>query len=155
MIGPPVQASAPAQAPTTSAVSPPASPPSQPASAVPASPAPRRYFAVVDPSHGGDERGAAITDSIAEKDITLAVGRRLRQELEARGLPTLLLRDGDATLSLDQRASLTNSAHAAIYISLHAASQGSGVRVYTALSPHRPKIAARFGLGYRLPPSSQ
>jgi N-acetylmuramoyl-L-alanine amidase len=94
-----------------------------------------RYFAVVDPSHGGEERGASLTDQLAEKDVTLAFARRLRQELEARGLATLLLRDGDTTLSLDQRASLTNSAHPAIYICLHAASQGNGLRVYTALVP--------------------
>src|SRR5579863_3945331 len=55
----------------------------------------RHYFAVVDPSHGGDERGASLTDQLAEKDVTLAFGRRLRQELENRGLATLLLRDGD------------------------------------------------------------
>jgi len=95
----------------------------------------RRYFAVVDPSHGGEERGASLTDQLAEKDVTLAFARRLRQELEARGLATLLLRDGDSTLSLDQRASLTNSAHPAIYICVHATSQGNGIRVYTALVP--------------------
>jgi N-acetylmuramoyl-L-alanine amidase len=95
----------------------------------------RRYFVVVDPSHGGDERGASLTSQLAEKDVTLALGRRLRQEHETRGLPTLLLRDGDITLSLDQRASLTNSVRPAIYICVHAASQGNGVRVYTALVP--------------------
>jgi len=95
----------------------------------------RHYFAVVDPSHGGDERGASLTDQLAEKDVTLAFARRLRQELETHGLATLLLRDNDATLSLDQRASLTNSAHPAIYICVHAASQGRGIRVYTALIP--------------------
>lgn len=98
-------------------------------------PATRRYFAVIDPSHGGDERGASLSAQLAEKDVTLAFGRRLRQELETRGLATLLLRDSDSTMSLDQRATLTNSAHAAIYICLHAASQGEGVGVYTALVP--------------------
>jgi N-acetylmuramoyl-L-alanine amidase len=106
-----------------------------PASVTSALPAIRHYFVVIDPSHGGDERGASLTNQLAEKDITLAFARRLRQELEARGLATLLLRDGDTTLSLDQRASLTNSAHPAIYLCLHAASQGNGVRVYTALVP--------------------
>ena len=95
----------------------------------------RRYFAVVDPSHGGDERGASLTGQLAEKDVTLAFARILRQELNIRGIPTLLLRDGDSTLSLDQRASLTNSARPAIYICIHVASQGNGVRVYTALVP--------------------
>jgi N-acetylmuramoyl-L-alanine amidase len=90
---------------------------------------------VVDAAHGGDERGAALTAQIAEKDVTLAFARSLRQQLEARGLPTLLLRDGDTTLTPDQRAAKTNSADPAIYICLHAASQGSGVRLYTALTP--------------------
>lgn len=98
-------------------------------------PAIRHYFVVVDPSHGGDERGASLTAQLAEKDVTLALGRHLRQELETRGLATLLLRDGDITLSLDQRASLTNSARPSIYICVHAASQGNGIRVYTALVP--------------------
>jgi N-acetylmuramoyl-L-alanine amidase len=59
----------------------------------------------------------------------------LSQELQAHGLTTLLLRDGDVTLNLDQRASLTNGARPAIYICLHAGLQGSGVRLYTALLP--------------------
>jgi N-acetylmuramoyl-L-alanine amidase len=121
----------------------PAQPPQSPAGATTTSPTPgptapspvRRYFAVVDPSHGGEERGASLTDQLAEKDVTLAFARRLRQELELRGLATLLLRDGDSTLSLDQRASLTNSARPAIYICVHAASQGNGLRIYAALVP--------------------
>lgn len=95
----------------------------------------RRYFAVVDASHGGSERGAALNDEIAEKDITLIYARRIRQELEARGITTLLIRDGDMTLTVDQRANGANIAHPAIYIAIHAASQGSGVRIYTALLP--------------------
>ena len=90
---------------------------------------------VVDASHGGDERGAALTDQLAEKDVTLAFGLRLRQQLLAHGIRTLVLREGDAAMSLDQRANMTNAAHPAIYICLHAASQGSGVRLYTALLP--------------------
>src|SRR5437773_415764 len=82
------------------------------------------YFAVVDASHGGEERGAALSDQLSEKDVTLAFARRLRQELESHGVSVLVLRDGDATLSLDQRANLANAAHPAIYICIHAASQG-------------------------------
>lgn len=96
---------------------------------------PRRYFAVVDAGHGGDERGAALTDQIAEKDVTLAFARHLRSELESRGLTTLLVRDGDVALTLDQRANLTNSTRPAIYICVHATSQGTGVHLYTAMVP--------------------
>ncbi len=96
---------------------------------------PLQYFAVVDASHGGDERGAALGAGLAEKDVTLALARRLRQELAARGLAALVLRDGDMTLSPDQRANLANTAHPGVYICLHVTSEGMGVRVYTAFLP--------------------
>ena len=96
----------------------------------------RRYFAVVDASHGGDDYGETLNPSLLEKDVTVALARGLRQELESRGIPTLVLRDSDANLSLDQRAMFANGDHAAIYIALHAASNGHGVRVYTALLPY-------------------
>ena len=96
----------------------------------------RRYFAVVDASHGGDDHGETLSPTLLEKDITVALARSLRTELESRGITTLVLRDSDANLSLDQRAIFANADHAAVYISLHAASSGHGVRVYTALLPY-------------------
>ena len=110
----------------------PPSPVAAPAAAVSS---PVQYFVVVDASHGGEERGAALGGQLAEKDVTLAFGLRLGQQLQAHGLTTLVLREGDATMSLDQRANMTNAAHPTIYICLHAASQGSGIRLYTALLP--------------------
>ena len=94
-----------------------------------------RVLAVIDPAHGGGERGAALTDTLAEKDVTLGFARLLRHELEIRGVAVALLRDSDITLTLDQRAAAANVARAGIYISLHAVSQGSGAQVYTALLP--------------------
>jgi N-acetylmuramoyl-L-alanine amidase len=98
-------------------------------------PAARRYFAVVDASHGGDDHGETLSSTLMEKDVTVALARSLRQELESRGITTLVLRDSDANLSLDQRAVFANADRAAIYVALHAASSGHGVRVYTALLP--------------------
>ncbi len=85
-----------------------------PAVANPSPAAPAQYFVVVDASHGGDERGAALSDQLAEKDVTLAFARRLTQEFLSRGFTTLLLRDADVTMTLDQRASLANGAHPAM-----------------------------------------
>ena len=94
-----------------------------------------RILAVVDPAHGGNERGAALSDTLAEKDVTLGFARLLRHELEIRGFAVTMLRDADTTLTLDQRATAANVAHAGIYITLHATSQGTGARVYTSLLP--------------------
>jgi len=134
----PAPSSPPSAAARPAANSPANSPPSPPSATSPSSypSAPRRYFAVVDPSHGGDDRGEALSSTLLEKDVTLALARRLRQELENRGISTLMLRESDANLSSDQRAVLANTNHPAIYIALHVASGGHGVRLYTALLPY-------------------
>jgi N-acetylmuramoyl-L-alanine amidase len=125
-----------APAPGTTAPGSPASPQIAPAASSPAAPILRRYFAVVDASHGGDDQGETLSNTLLEKDVTVAFARSLRQELESRGITTLVLRDSDANLSVDQRAVFANADRAAIYIALHAASNGHGVRVYTALLPY-------------------
>ena len=133
-------AQVPPATPAASASSTPATPAAsaQPAPASPSAspPAPRRYFAVVDASHGGDDHGETLSSTLMEKDVTVVLARSLRQELQSRGIPTLVLRDSDANLSLDQRAVFANADRAAIYIAVHAASNGHGVRVYTALLPY-------------------
>ena len=131
---------APSAAQKTPAPAPPAQAPSQSqpsaAAAIPSAPIPRRYFAVVDASHGGDDHGETLSPVLVEKDVTLALARSLRQELESRGITTLVLRDSDANLPVDQRAVFANADHAAIYIAVHATAEGRGVRVYTALLPY-------------------
>jgi N-acetylmuramoyl-L-alanine amidase len=134
-------ASAPAAAPASSFVPAPAAPAS--VTSVPISSAPH-YFAVVDASHGGDERGAALADQMAEKDVTLAFARLLRRELDNRGLRTLLIRDADTTLTLDQRATMTNAASPVIYLCVHATSEGTGVRLYTGLTASGGENAGPF-----------
>jgi N-acetylmuramoyl-L-alanine amidase len=113
----------------------PAPMPTAPAGTGPAATVAPHAYAVIDASHGGDDRGALLSAQMMEKDVSLALARRLRQELESRGISTLVLRDPDVNLSLDQRAVLTNTMHPAVYICLHAASDGKGVRLYTALLP--------------------
>lgn len=137
----PVSAPAVAQKGPATAPAAPAAPTAAPAQAQapPANssaPVYRHYFAVVDASHGGADYGETLSNTLYEKDITVELARGLRQQLESRGITTLVLRDSDANLSLDQRAVFANADHAAVYIALHAASDGPGVRVYTALLPY-------------------
>ncbi len=89
------------------------------------------YFVMIDPSHGGSDRGAFLSDKLDEKDLTLAVARKLKTELQDRGIAARLLRDADINLSLEQRAELTNAQHAGMYIAVHAGVPGQEVRVYT------------------------
>ncbi len=109
-----------------------------PAPAVQSAAAPqaeKSAFVLIDAAHGGSDPGALLTPSVSEKEVTLAIARRLREELAARGIPAHLIRDNDANLSADQRAAIANAAGAALYVALHASSLGSGVRVFTAMLP--------------------
>lgn len=105
----------------------------------PSSPPPsnlaHNFSIVIDPAHGGSDTGALLNPAIPEKDVNLVIARRLRQELTARGIQSVLLRDGDATVPLDQRAAITNSQSPLLYLSLHSTSEGSGIRIYSALLP--------------------
>jgi N-acetylmuramoyl-L-alanine amidase len=75
---------------------------------------------VIDPGHGGDDAGARGAQGTLEKNVTLAVARRLKAAIEARlGARVLLTRDGDQTVGLDQRASVANNNKADLFISLH------------------------------------
>jgi N-acetylmuramoyl-L-alanine amidase len=76
---------------------------------------------VIDAGHGGDEQGARGARGTLEKDVTLAVARRLKAAIEARmGARVILTRDGDQTVGLDERAAVANNNKADVFVSLHA-----------------------------------
>jgi N-acetylmuramoyl-L-alanine amidase len=87
---------------------------------------------IIDAAHGGDDPGATLGDGLLEKDVTMAIARRIRADLDQLGIATILLRDGDSTLTLDQRAVAANAAHAALYLGIHATTFGTGVHLYSA-----------------------
>ena len=141
-VGPVVQIVAQAKpqpaAPTQAALSPaPTAAPGQQPAPVTAAPVPSAPppMVVVDASHGGTEPGAALSDTLAEKEVTLGIALRLRNDLQGLGVRAMLLRNSDTVLSLDQRAILANTSRARFYISIHAGSLGAGVRLYTSLLP--------------------
>ena len=90
---------------------------------------------MIDPAHGGSESGAVLNPLILEKDVTLALARRLRQDLTAHGVFTELVRDADVSLSTDDRAAKANAEHPELYLCLHASSQSNGLKVFSAMLP--------------------
>ena len=104
------------------------------------------YFVMIDPSHGGSDRGAFLSDKLDEKELTLAVARKLKAELQDRGIAARLLRDADINLSLEQRAELTNAQHAGMYVAIHAGVPGEEVRVYTPALPSSSSASSSASL---------
>jgi N-acetylmuramoyl-L-alanine amidase len=94
-----------------------------------------RFLVLIDPAHGGTEIGSAISPTLPEKDVVLALARKVQHELQSRGVAAGLLRNSDITITLDQRAISANAARPAIYVALHAANSGKGVHVFTSMLP--------------------
>jgi len=93
------------------------------------------FLVLIDPAHGGTEIGSAISPTLPEKDVVLALAPKVQHELQSRGVAAGLLRNSDITITLDQRAISANAARPAIYVALHAANSGKGVHVFTSLLP--------------------
>jgi N-acetylmuramoyl-L-alanine amidase len=88
-------------------------------------PVPRPAFVVVlDPAHGGTDSGARGSTGAVEKDLTLAIARAARSQLQQQGLRVILTRDGDDNPSFDDRAAVANAQRSAILISFHVSSTG-------------------------------
>lgn len=108
---------------------------------------------VIDPGHGGADKGVQGPHGTLEKDVTMAVARRLKSAIEGRlGIRVLLTRDGDQTLSADERAALANNNKADLFLSLHAnASFRSGVKgaevYYVALDRDAEQASAQATAG--------
>jgi N-acetylmuramoyl-L-alanine amidase len=81
---------------------------------------------VVDPGHGGADFGAKGAGGVLEKDLTLAVARRLAAELRARKLPVLLTRNTDVFIPLAERTAIANRAEARFFVSIHGNSAPEG-----------------------------
>jgi len=84
---------------------------------------------VIDPGHGGKDTGAVSGSGVQEKDLTLAVAKRLAPVLRGMGFAVRLTRNGDETKALTDRTALANRLDALAFVSLHAnASRAPSVR---------------------------
>ncbi len=96
----------------------PSPPPSRPAAR-----RARRRVVVVDAGHGGPDagmhgsmRGGSV---LYEKNVTLAVARRLSAALQDRGLDVVMTRSSDTLIALSDRGRLANRRKGDLFISIH------------------------------------
>ena len=75
---------------------------------------------VIDPGHGGDDPGAVVNFSDKhEADHTLTTALLVKKELEAMGAKVFLTRTNDSSVSLSERADISNKNNADAFISIH------------------------------------
>ena len=87
---------------------------------------------VLDPGHGGKDPGSH-GDRNNEKDLTLAIAKKVKAKLEAVGAKVVMTRTGDTYLSLSKRVKISENNHADVFISIHnnaGSSSASGIETY-------------------------
>ncbi|HMT44080.1 MAG TPA: N-acetylmuramoyl-L-alanine amidase [Chakrabartia sp.] len=112
-----------------------------------------RPLIVIDAGHGGHDPGAISPHGgQREKDITLSVARKIRDEIIAAGrFRVALTREDDRFLVLRERSAIAKNLGANLFISIHADSAGgsgaTGATIYTlsetASDVEAGKLAAR------------
>ncbi len=118
---------------------------------------------VLDPGHGGNDPGAQGVDGVLEKDVTLAIAKKLKRRLED-GLhaEVVLTRTSDVTRTLAERTAFANARGADLFISIHTnadvAGRLHGIETYT-LNNSNDRATIRLakmenGPGFRTPRGS-
>jgi len=81
----------------------------------------RMITIALDPGHGGEDPGASGKNGSREKDIVLAIAKRLKNKLEdLPNMRVMLTRDGDYFVPLGTRVEKARKVQADLFVSIHA-----------------------------------
>jgi N-acetylmuramoyl-L-alanine amidase len=110
----------------------------------------RRLLTVaLDPGHGGEDPGAIGRGGSYEKNIVLAIAKRLRQKIDAQpDMRAMLTRDGDYFVPLNVRVQKARRVQADLFVSIHAdaflSPQARGASVFALSERGATSAAARW-----------
>ena len=110
---------------------------------------PRKFVVAIDAGHGGKDTGAIGPGGTREKDVVLAIARKLADMLRAEpDMQVVMVRQGDEFVELSERAAKSRRAHADLFVSLHADAymnaEVKGSAVFTLSSHGATSVAARW-----------
>jgi N-acetylmuramoyl-L-alanine amidase len=75
----------------------------------------------LDPGHGGEDPGALGGTGTQEKDVTLAIARKLKERIDREpNMRAVLTRDGDYFMPLHMRVHKARRVNADLFVSIHA-----------------------------------
>ena len=110
---------------------------------------PRDVVVVIDPGHGGKDPGAKGCGGTQEKDIVLAIARRLQKQINQQpGFRAVLTRKGDYYIGLRERLAIAREYQGDMFIAIHADAHehldACGVGVYALSQRGATSEAARW-----------
>jgi N-acetylmuramoyl-L-alanine amidase len=74
---------------------------------------------IIDPGHGGNDGGAIMANGLQEKNINLAIARKMQELNTDKNIKIILTRSEDKSLDLKQRTATALKEKAGLFISLH------------------------------------
>lgn len=94
----------------------------------------KKPHVVIDSGHGADDHGKVGCFGIREKDINLAVAKKVADLLRQEGFIVSMTRSEDCFVPLDKRTTLANALKADLFVSIHAngapSSASSGIETF-------------------------
>ena len=109
----------------------------------------RLITVVIDAGHGGEDPGAIGRRGTYEKNVTLAIARRLQRQIDAEPtMQAVMTRNGDYFVPLQQRVEIARRAQADLFVSIHADAfvrpEAHGSSVYVLSESGATSSAARW-----------
>jgi N-acetylmuramoyl-L-alanine amidase len=109
----------------------------------------RLITVAIDPGHGGEDPGAISRSGTHEKNITLAIARKLKAKIDKEpNMRAALTRDGDYFISLPMRLVKARQLNADLFVSVHADAfikpHARGSSVYALSERGATSAAARW-----------
>jgi len=103
----------------------------------------------IDAGHGGEDPGALGRRGTQEKDVTLAIARKLKERIDREpNMRAILTRDGDYYLPLQMRVHKARRVHADLFVSIHADAfikpHARGSSVFALSERGATSVAARW-----------
>ncbi len=81
----------------------------------------RLVIIAIDAGHGGEDPGARGKRGTREKDVTLAIARRLKAQIDKESnMRSVMVRDGDYYIALSDRVTKSRRVQADLFVSIHA-----------------------------------
>jgi N-acetylmuramoyl-L-alanine amidase len=109
----------------------------------------RKIVVVIDPGHGGKDPGAFGYHRTPEKDVVLAIAKRLKRKIDSQpNMRAVLTRDGDYFIDLRRRLDISRRYHPDLFVAIHADaftnSQSHGASVFALSQTGATSEAARW-----------
>ena len=94
-----------------------------------------KYLVVLDPAHGGSDKGVRLTNTVYEKDVTLFIAGEIRKEIGTKGpISIKLTRTADEDLASSERIQMARASKADLFVAIHVNAgfgrSSSGYEVY-------------------------